>query len=645
MVSGAYLHEPPASIGRYDVIEELGRGGMGVVYHAYDATLDRSIALKILPPELAARPGFVQRLRREAISTARMRHPHIALLYEFGQADGETFLTMEYVAGPSLRQLLESGPLPPERAIALAEQIAAALDYAHSLGIVHCDVKPSNIIVGPNDQAVLIDFGLAQIAEDPAITGDSALLGTPHYMAPEQARDNGAQPASDQYALAAVVYEMLTGVPPFSGKSAAGVLHAHIYELPPAVSERRPSLPEAINAALLRGLAKQPAERYPSAAAFAAALRAAFVAQRPSGVPRRTQWIAGAAVAVIMLAALGTLLFQNMRARETAAASAPIHVSVPVPSQVAWWYDTGFADGSTPTVAAQTLVFGTLDGSIVALDAQDGGVRWRKDSDARLFGTPATGAGPIFVGDSDGLVLCLDPQTGATMWQQRVNGAVQHPPLRSNERLMVVTATGYLYMLQSATGRVIWSRPVAEGLSAPVVGGGSVFVSRGSSLLALDWNTGAPRWQWNAPSPITTVPLIARDLVLVGTERGTLHGIAVDGGQQRLEYQARGPITAAPVVDADAIYLGDRSGTLTAIDPAAQRPIWHFDAQTAIMAAPLLVDGKLFVGTSGGKLYTLDARSGRELGMMQLEGSITSAPARHADLIYVSAKRLYALGP
>src|SRR3954447_16622757 len=272
-----------SQISRYELITEIGRGGMGVVYRAYEAALDRTIALKVLAPELANQPGFVARLRREAISAARLRHPNIALLYEFGQADDTAFLAMEYLPGRSLRQLLEAGPLPAERVLGILDQIGQALDYAHSMGIVHRDVKPSNILVSPADQAMLIDFGLAEVSECTLLTADSAVLGTPHYMAPEQAAGRGVGERGDQYALAAVAYEMLTGVPPFHGRAATAVVHAHIYDLPPPPTERSPALPVAVNAVLMRALAKQPHDRYPTLADFIAALQ---VALAPPAAPR-----------------------------------------------------------------------------------------------------------------------------------------------------------------------------------------------------------------------------------------------------------------------------------------------------------------------------------------------------------------------
>ncbi|HEY1011485.1 MAG TPA: serine/threonine-protein kinase, partial [Herpetosiphonaceae bacterium] len=199
-------------IGRYEILGELGRGGSGIVYRAFEPLLERRVALKILAPAAAAQPGVADRLRREAISAARLRHLNIALLYEFGEADGHSFLAMEYIPGRTLRAALAEGGMAPARALFILGQIGRALDYMHEVGVVHRDVKPGNIIIGPGDHAVLIDFGLAYA--DEAATAESAMIGTPTYLSPEQAAGAPSGPASDQYALAVVAYELLAGSPP-----------------------------------------------------------------------------------------------------------------------------------------------------------------------------------------------------------------------------------------------------------------------------------------------------------------------------------------------------------------------------------------------------------------------------------------------
>jgi serine/threonine-protein kinase len=646
-------YQQVAQISRYELIAEIGRGGMGVVYRAYEASLDRTIALKLLAPDLANQPGFVARLRREAISAARLRHPNIALLYEFGQADDTAFLAMEYLPGRSLRQLLESGPLPAERALEILDQIGQALDYAHSMGIVHRDVKPSNMLVGPGDHAMLIDFGLAEVSECSLLTSDGAVLGTPHYMAPEQAAGRGAGAHGDQYALAAVAYEMLTGVPPFHGRSATAVVHAHIYELPPPPTERRPNLPGAVSSVLLRGLAKQPNERYPSLAEFVAALRAALAAPTSVPVPRATtrrRLLLGAVggLALAAVALLAALLSQGAGASTTLRenARAATRSGVPLPQQIIWSYaaEPNLIGGPAPLAENGTLVIGTLDGQILGVAAENGSIRWRKGGGQTLFGAPSTGAGMVFVGGVDEYVYGLSLTTGGTVWSHKVTGTALAAPLYDGDRLIVTTDKGNIYMLQSGSGQVIWDRPLAQSSQTPTVGEGRIFVSAGARLFALDARDGAVDWVFDAPSALTTRPLIADDLVVVGSERGLLYALRIADGQLHLRYQASGMLDAAPAAGDGALYVVDQSGAVTAISATSASVLWRFGAGSAITASPLLADGKLLFGAANGMFYALDARGGQQLARIQLGGSVSAPPALGDGLIFVRADKIYALG-
>ena len=641
-----------SQISRYELIAEIGRGGMGVVYRAYEAALDRTIALKVLAPELANQPGFVARLRREAISAARLRHPNIALLYEFGQADDTAFLAMEYLPGRSLRQLLEAGPLPAERALGILDQIGQALDYAHSMGIVHRDVKPSNILVSPADQAMLIDFGLAEVSECTLLTADSAVLGTPHYRAPEQAAGRGSGERGDQYALAAVAYEMLIGVPPFHGRAATAVVHAHIYESPPPPTERRPALPVAVNAVLLRGLAKQPQDRYPALADFIAALRAALAppaAPKPHSSMRRRMLlgvVSGIAlVAVVLLVALlarGNTSGAALRDSARAAARS----GTPLPRQIIWTHtgEPNLIGGPAPVAANGTLVIGTLDGQVLGVDAGSGELRWRKGGGQSPFGAPSAGDGLVFVGTSDGFVQGLSLSSGNPTWKTKVVGIAQQPPTLDGDRLSVTTDKGYISMLQAGSGQLIWDRPLAQSTQPPTISDGRIFVSAGTKLFALDARDGAVDWSFDAPSPITTRPVIAGDLVVVGSERGLLYALQIADGELHLRYQAGGALIAAPAAGPNALYVADQSGAVTAISPISASVLWRFEAGSAILAAPLLADGKLLFGAANGMFYALDARSGQQLARIQLGGSVVAPPALGDGLIFVRADKIYALG-
>jgi len=260
----------------------VGRGGMGVVYRAEHLRLKRKVALKLLPPELAANEGFRERFECESQLAAAIDHPNIIPLYDAGRADELLFLTMRFVDGFDLKALLtQEGPLPLERAVSIVAQIGGALDAAHARGLVHRDVKPANVLVasgaGPeaSDHCYLTDFGLTKDTSSSLnLTGTGQFVGTIDYVAPEQIQGDKPKGAADQYALGCVMYETLTGHPPFERATELDVMWAHLNEDPPPPSTRRSDLPRGIDAVLARAMAKVPAERHESCTAMASAARA-----------------------------------------------------------------------------------------------------------------------------------------------------------------------------------------------------------------------------------------------------------------------------------------------------------------------------------------------------------------------------------
>jgi len=259
--------------GRYQLIELLGRGGMGEVWRAYDSAIDRVVALKMLIPHLSQDPDFEKRFRREARAAARLDNPHVVPIYDVGEIDGRLFVTMRLITGTDLQTLLNTGPLDAHRAVSIVEQIASALHSAHRTGLVHRDVKPSNILLDENDFAYLIDFGIARTADETGVTATGATIGTWAYMAPERFNTDEIHPSSDIYALACVLYECLTGEQPFPGNTLEQVAIGHLFTPPPNPSETSRALPTALDQVIATGLAKQPANRYPTAVEMAAAAK------------------------------------------------------------------------------------------------------------------------------------------------------------------------------------------------------------------------------------------------------------------------------------------------------------------------------------------------------------------------------------
>jgi serine/threonine protein kinase len=277
------LENPLPRLGKYQLLELLGAGATAEVYRALDRTLEREVALKLLKPSLVGDTQAFERFLQEARGAARLFHPNVATVLEVGESDGRYYIAMRYIPGKSLDKLLaEQGRLSWEEALRMAQQIGAALDFAHGQGFLHRDVKPSNIIRTPEGDFVLTDFGLVKAMMATGLTTQTgALLGTPPYMAPEVWRGKPASPATDVYSLACVFHEMVSGQVLFAGESPAEVVTKHVLEGPQFADGWAEGLPDGVEAVLLKALAKEPTERYATAGEFVEALEGLQKGEQP----------------------------------------------------------------------------------------------------------------------------------------------------------------------------------------------------------------------------------------------------------------------------------------------------------------------------------------------------------------------------
>jgi hypothetical protein len=263
--------------GRYEVEDLVGTGGMSSVYRARDNVLERQVALKILHDHFSADPEYVERFRREARAIARLNHPNIVTVIDRGELGRHQFIVFEHVAGENLKDIIRRrGPLPVDEAVGLTAQVARGLAFAHEHGVVHRDVKPQNVLIDENGTAKVTDFGIARsIDRGEGLTETGTVLGTSGYIAPEQASGRRVDSRSDQYSLGVVLYELLTGDPPYSGDNVMAVAMKHLREPVPRVRDRRRDVPASVDAIVARAMAKRPEERFPSTEDMVAALEAA----------------------------------------------------------------------------------------------------------------------------------------------------------------------------------------------------------------------------------------------------------------------------------------------------------------------------------------------------------------------------------
>ncbi|WP_135452736.1 bifunctional serine/threonine-protein kinase/transporter substrate-binding domain-containing protein [Mycobacterium sp. DL99] len=349
--------------GHYQLQKLIGRGGMGEVYQAYDSDTDRVVALKVLPPHLAQDRAFQERFRQESHAAAGVNDPHVVPIHGYGEIDGRLYLDMRLIEGRNLGAMLANTgkPMEPAAAVSMVEQVGMALDAAHRVGLVHRDVKPSNILIADNDFVYLIDFGLARCADDVGVTTAGSTVGTLAYMAPERFEGGKADPRSDIYALACVLYECLTGVRPYPGDSLEQQIAGHMVSPAPRASDKDPRL-AAFDEVIAKGMAKKPSKRYQTAGDLAAAARAASaVPVRPGGrsgrhsaqrvptrarVSKKVAVIAGATVLVAALGAVGVWQLRDDGSGRVAnvagsAGSGPVQVPTGAVDEIAQTVPSG----------------------------------------------------------------------------------------------------------------------------------------------------------------------------------------------------------------------------------------------------------------------------------------------------------------
>ncbi|HVS99869.1 MAG TPA: PASTA domain-containing protein [Solirubrobacterales bacterium] len=482
--------------GRYRVVARVGGGGMADVWLAEDAHLQRQVALKILHRRFAQDREFVMRFQREAESAAGLQHPDIVAVFDRGEWDGTYYIAMQYVEGPTLKQLIDSG-ITLEQAVAVIRQVLQAAGYAHRQGIVHRDLKPQNVIVDPEGKAVVTDFGIARAGVS-EITQTGSVMGTPHYLSPEQAQGFDVTAVSDLYSVGVMLYEALTGRVPFEGESAVAVAMKQVSQMPQRPSSIQPRVSPALDAVVMRALEKDPGQRFQSADAFIAALDQAmrdpggtgrgttsFAALPPVVVPvaeqdedpeaarrrRRNWWILAALVAILIGALIGLLASRDTTTEVPKVTGDQLNVAVSLLQQ------EGFGVGSVSRVENEATTNTVLE--------QD-----------PLASPPAAQAEE----DCSFLTLfCSKPKVDLTVSGGPGKGTV--PPtagLGREEATEKVEAAGFEAVVERVhsssveAGDVVHSEPRA-GSEAEHGSTVTLFVSRGPKLVKMPVLTGAQR--------------------------------------------------------------------------------------------------------------------------------------------------------
>ena len=435
-----------ATLGEYEILGELGRGGMATVYLAHDIALDRRVAIKVMAPALLSGEGMAERFKREARTAASLSHPNIIPIYAVRETEHALYFVMKLIEGRPLDSIIhEIAPLPIPMAQAILHQVGAALGYAHKHGVVHRDVKAANVMVDSGGWAVVTDFGIAKVAEAHGLTVTGATVGTPSYMSPEQCDAKELTGASDQYSLGIVAYEMLTGRLPFTAVSVMAIMYAHFNEPPPPITGIRPDVPGGLAAAVMRMLEKDPAKRWPSMEVAVAAIGGAPLAP---GDPVHVQ--------LVTLASAGRSA-QLARRISTPLSPTPI--------------GRGGA-GKTTNVAALSITPG--DVTIAVGGAVQLTVTAKRRSGSTQAGHRATWASThpeVVTVSSSGLATAVSAGVAtltATIESTSATATITVTPAGARRRRAAAVVAGLV--LVGAAGTLIWVKPWARNETAPPAG-------------------------------------------------------------------------------------------------------------------------------------------------------------------------------
>ncbi|MBB5232674.1 serine/threonine-protein kinase [Deinococcus budaensis] len=624
---------------RYLLRALLGEGGSAKVYRAEDIRLGREVAVKVLHPHLPE--GERARFLREVRTLARLTHPGVVPVLDLGEVAGEggegrVFFTMPLLRGPiTALGPLEDAPGPLAAFLTAAAFASRALGFIHGEGIVHRDLTPGNVLLDASGLPRLMDFGLVALSEHTRhLTRSGVTLGTPAYMAPEQARGVGVGPRSDLYALGAVLYRVACGSPPFVGDSDQSVLFQHVYEAPADPRDLNPAVPGAVARVLLTLLAKAPEDR-PESGEAAAHLWA---------LARREVWTAHARGQ-----------YRGGRVRTGEHPDGPARAeglqeawSVPLPGEVTW--------PAAVVGEGDLLAVGTRGGQLVLMHAS--GRPYATYAARDEVTAPATFVGGhILYGAWDGTLRRVGLADGQEVWRHQARAEFTGAPTLWGGRVLAASRDGHLHALGARTGELAWAYRAGGPVAAsPVVwAGAALLCDENGWLHALDARSGSPLWKVEVgtvhatPALLPTAP--GRATLLVPTWPGEVHALALSAASGRVTLEGQDPtlwtydledeVWAAPAVTGGgapgglAIVAG-WGGTVRALRLADGEDVWAHTLEGRVTASPVLSGGLVFLASEAGELAALDVRSGAVRWHRREREGVQATPLAAAGTLYVA---------
>lgn len=619
--------------GRYVLREPVGEGGMAVVWRAFDTHLKRDVALKLLHEHV--RPVDRQRFGREIRTLAQLSHPGVVAIFDLGEHDGQLYFTMELLEGGPIFTMgpLEDTPEDIEHFLEVAREAAAGLGHVHERGLVHRDLTPRNVLLGRDGRPRIMDFGLVYVSDATTdLTRTGYTLGTPQYMAPEQAQGGAVGPKSDLYAFGAVLYRTAVGRAPFEAENDQAILFQHVYETPIAPEAANPAIPTAISEAILEFLAKDATLRPDEPREVLEAALEQYRRQHacsqyrggraragvyPGGPARpdrlRLEWEVSLSGEIAWPAAvtasrdhiaIGTrsgVLSVLERASGARYADFPARDEITAPASfdedtlvyaswdgvaravdwrtgvTRWTHRTRDAINAAPTRWNEVWLIASRDGHLHAV--RDGKLEWAYRAGAAIAGSPAMWLGRAFVADEDGWVHALDAARGALEWKLKLSGVhatplvTRHPSSPTDAVLVVPTWSGEVHALRL--------RLLENGALQP---------------------DDEPLWTYDLEAEVWASSALSHRTLVMASWANELRAVDLESGDDRWVVRLNGRITASPVISRGVVYAASEDGELIAVRLSNGSVIWQDALQSGLQATPLVVDGSLIVPMLDGRV-------------------------------------------